>query len=128
MPEYALLPSSFSILKRISDRYIIILLIFVPGDSHCGKIMELLHPFTGPNGPIDSRRILFCQTWEGRVHMIRQLEVRVAIDSNPKVIEGIKSWVSEKVIFISETAKTEDKNIEVCEDLNASSFMATLMY
>lgn len=65
--------------------------------------------------------------------MIRQLGVRIAIEADPRVVEGVRKWVSEKVIWVKKPSSTPPdalemvqnaEQVEMCTEIWQSSLLA----
>ncbi|TPX47634.1 hypothetical protein SeMB42_g00418 [Synchytrium endobioticum] len=95
-PNYAFLEGAIPTLSSIlqSDHYDIHIIIVVESDLEVSQITNLMNSSGLAAAGLDSRRVLFCATEEGKSHIIRHIEPAIHIDSNDDVISRLAPFVN----------------------------------
>ncbi|KAI9340789.1 hypothetical protein DFJ73DRAFT_605788, partial [Zopfochytrium polystomum] len=95
-PNYAFIESAMPFLHSLvaSPRYIVHLIAVISSDREQAQIQNLLTRTARlTQSGLDSRRILFCDTEEGKVHIVRHISPHTHVDSDDYVIEKVSQYV-----------------------------------
>ncbi|TPX37024.1 hypothetical protein SmJEL517_g00808 [Synchytrium microbalum] len=104
-PNYAFLEGAIPTLSAIlaSGLYDVHLIIVVEGgDVEAAQITSLMASSGLAAAGLDSRRVLFCDTEEGKSHIVRHIEPQVHIDSNDDVISRLAPFIN-RIVRVRQT-------------------------
>ncbi|CAG8438274.1 3698_t:CDS:2 [Scutellospora calospora] len=102
-PNHAFFENIIPFLNRLSQLYVIYLVCPVSSIQEKEQILTLLRNAQQfSNDVIDERRVLFCETEEGKIHIIRHLETNVHVEggmNGEECVEMVRSFV-DNVIWL----------------------------
>jgi len=99
------------------------LLMLVETDEQEKEVMQILESIEAFNSGLNSNKVLFCSTHEGKVHMARQLEVHLHIDTHPQVISTLRMYVPQLILVSKEAEQiTLEPNVKIIGDINEAFF------
>ncbi|KAH8548337.1 hypothetical protein BGW37DRAFT_460902 [Umbelopsis sp. PMI_123] len=103
-PNHAFQERATHLLQQLSNYYHIYIIVHMNSPSERAQIDEMLTN-SGIFNFIDRRKLLYCETEEGKIHMIRHLEPAVHIeggwekDDGEDIVRKIRSFVG-KVVWV----------------------------
>ncbi|KAJ3322759.1 hypothetical protein HDU76_013808 [Blyttiomyces sp. JEL0837] len=94
-PNYAFNESALPYLQQLSQspRYIIHLIAVVSSDAEESQITNLLSSSGLFDMGLDHRRVIFCESEEGKRHIVRHLEPFTHVDSNDETLVAVAPFV-----------------------------------
>ncbi|CAG8513118.1 4498_t:CDS:2 [Acaulospora colombiana] len=141
-PNHAFYENIIPFLNHLAQLYVIHLVCPVDSSQEREQILCLLRNANlFSSNVIDERRVLFCETQEGKIHIIRHLEANVHVEggtNGEETVEMVRGFV-DKVIWLmqggsmgngvwaegSEIKSNLDRNqwnnVEICRNLWTSS-------
>ncbi|CAG8453745.1 12045_t:CDS:2 [Acaulospora morrowiae] len=141
-PNHAFYENIVPFLHHLSQSYVIHLVCPINSSREKEQILGLLRNANlFSSNAIDERRVLFCETQDGKIHIIRHLEASVHIEggtNGEETVEMVRGFV-EKVIWVMQggsagnsawAESSESKlnvnrnqwnNVEICQNLWTSS-------
>jgi len=124
VPNYAFVESVVPQLRQLCERYDIYLIATVSNPKEQAQIEHLI--FTSDlarRNQLDIRKVVFCQTPEGRSHIVRHIEPHIHVDSEADVVNLLRLSISRLILVLSNRSPTSSpalqlptfpKNVQVC--------------
>ncbi|KAK9687390.1 hypothetical protein K7432_014807 [Basidiobolus ranarum] len=128
--EHHILPESWRHLGILSQQFDLYLILTVHDQEQADKVMNELRN-TNLFSLLDTRKVLFSQTTEGRSHMVRHLEPYIHIDSDISIIEKVAPFIPRCIFLdqsrdsatVSESEVLKRANVEHLRELTNSSLL-----
>ncbi|CAG8496999.1 hypothetical protein C2G38_2120406 [Gigaspora rosea] len=141
-PNHAFFENIIPFLNQLAQLYVIYLVCPVSSTQEKEQILTLLRNAQQfNNNVIDERRVLFCETEEGKIHIIRHLETNVHVEggtNGEECVEMVRGFVGNVIWLLhgdnnkngtltenSEIKSNIDRsqwtNVEVCQNFWSSS-------
>ncbi|RKP36160.1 hypothetical protein BJ085DRAFT_6862, partial [Dimargaris cristalligena] len=82
-PNLAFKPGALALLQALTTHFDLYLIATVESPVHQAHLTDLLRDptsATDPRIPIDSRKLLFCQSSPGKSHIVRHIDPQIHID------------------------------------------------
>ncbi|KAJ3087492.1 ATP-binding cassette sub- G member 2 [Quaeritorhiza haematococci] len=94
-PNFAFLESILAYLRKVvsSGHYDTYLIAAVSSDKEQEQILQLLKGSGLYGSGLDSRKVLFCETEEGKAHIVRHVEPHIHIETNDEIIQKLAPFV-----------------------------------
>ncbi|KAI8094895.1 uncharacterized protein B0P05DRAFT_523852 [Gilbertella persicaria] len=88
-PNHAFHENTLSLLSRLSQLYDIYILIQINSAEEQDQIQQLLHNVNLFDGPsLDKRKILYCNSEEGKLHLIKHIQPHTHIEGGDEFANG----------------------------------------
>ena len=89
-----------------SELYNIHIIIVVESELEVTQITNLMNSSGLAAAGLDTRRMLFCDTEEGKSHIVRHIEPAIHLDSNDDVISRLAPFVN-RIVRVRQQSKEE---------------------
>lgn len=80
-------------LKRLAEKCDLYIIVHIANDASEIAVKDALRNAGIYSAGMDERKTLFCETVNGRVSMVRQLEPHLHIDPNPDIVTNLQRFV-----------------------------------
>lgn len=108
-----------AILQSCIDRFELYIITKAPSEDLRRQILNLIEPLLPslPSGQVDDRRVLFCESDEGRIHIVRHIASEYHIDAShdEASIAKMQTFVGR---IISIGGAKSNNNVEAIADLS----------
>ncbi|KXN68538.1 hypothetical protein CONCODRAFT_9211 [Conidiobolus coronatus NRRL 28638] len=128
VPNFAFVESVVPALTQLCERYDVYFIALVNSQIEQDQILNLLnHSELVLKHQLDTRKILFCNSVEGKSHIVRHLEPYIHVDNEIDVIYKLKSYIHKLYLILTnhstpiQSEFNQFKNIEISKSFLESS-------
>lgn len=132
VPNYAFVEAVVPQLRKLCEKYDIYLIATASNPKEQAQIEHLIYTSDlARRNELDIRKVVFCQTPEGRSHIVRHIEPHVHVDSEAAVVNLLRLSISRLILILTNSSSnpsspapslpTFPKNVQVCLNFSDAS-------
>jgi hypothetical protein len=99
--------SAVPYLKRLAKMCDLYVITRVPNDETERAVTDALRDSGIFSAGLDERKALFCETEDGRISMVRQLEPHLHIDGDPEIVAALQRFIKFVALVLPSAAGLE---------------------